>query len=171
MTYTIWASIANTPWWIFAFFLYLIWIGAAATTPRIVSFRSLFILPSLFLLLSFAAMTATVKLDLLHFLSWQVCVVFGIGLGYLQCRLLKMKALKNERALYIPGTYSLLILLAVIFILKFYSGFDLGFLPSFLLHGDHSQWLVGAYGLGMGLFIGQFLYAFRCLKNGPYHTA
>lgn len=168
MSYETWASIAATPWWVFAGFFYLIWLGIAATSPRIVSFKGLMVLPAIFLFLSLVALLSIVKITLTNFFIWQAAVLVGLSIGLLQCWIFKMKALKNQKAFYIPGTYSLLILLAIIFSAKYFWNFDIVLSPQFLMQASNAPILISLYGISLGLFAGQFFYALRCLRHGPF---
>lgn len=170
MTYSFWASIAETPWWIWAAFVYLIWAGITATSARIVSMKSLFMIPVIFLLLSFIAMVTQLQINSFNLFAWIACMLIGLPLGWLQCRALKIQALKNQRALYIPGTYSLLIMLVVLAIVKYSTGFELS-IGFKLLQPHYSPLLMAIYGFGIGLFAGRIFYALRCLQKGPFYVA
>ncbi len=167
MTNSIWEIIADTPWWVYVVFFALMQAGFTATKPRIISIKQLYLLPILFLLFSFIAL-ARIQLDLTNFFLWLGAIMFGTGLGWLQFRALKIKAIKNEAKLYIPGTWSVMVIILIAFTLKYYYGYQLAIDTRLILSPKFAGWLSLAYGLFTGLFVGRITYAHRCLKTGPF---
>ena len=96
MTPTVWDTIAETPWWIYAIYLYLFQMAYLATKSRIVEVKALrnfalfFVISTLFLLIVGKQLTLP-KTGL-----WLAALCIGALAGFLQFRLYKIKAVKNE---------------------------------------------------------------------------
>jgi hypothetical protein len=165
MNNSIWEIIANTPWWVFVLLVYLIRVGLGATRSRIVPVRRLLILPTIFIALSFVSMYNNMQLTFDHVLIWSAAFMIGSCLGWLQFKALKIKAVKNRASLYVPGTWSLLVIIIILFCVKYYYGYQNAIDPTKL---QSNIWLFFAYGLFTGLFAGRVGYAVRCIKAGPY---
>lgn len=168
MTISIWEKIAETPWWIYVLYISLIYIGFLGTKARIIPIKQLFILPGMFLILSFCSMYL-MHLTLFALMCWIATIVLGMGLGWLQFRIFKIKAVKDEAKLYVPGTWSLLVIILIIFATKYYYGYELETNPQQLLSPKFAAILALIYGFFTGLSIGRASYAMRCLKVGPYY--
>ena len=167
--HSIWETAANTPWWVYALFIYLVRLGFLATQPRIIPVKNLLLLPTLFVLFSLFNLYSTVQVTALHLLVWLGALCLGCLLGWLQYAALKIKAIKDEAKLYIPGTWTLLFIILIIFSIKYYFNYESAIEPSALTNSS-SPWVLLLYGLFTGLFIGRMSYAFRCLKYGPFVT-
>ena len=168
MNHAHWETIANTPWWLYVFFIYLSWMAYLATKPRLVPVKSIFIFPVFFITLSIISLYLSARWNLLYISIWAAALVTGTLLGWLQFRLLKIKAVKNKSLLYMPGTWSLLVIIFTLFIAKFYFGFDGAIHPNQLSNPHFIRWIFLLYGIFTGLFIGRITYAVRCLKKGPF---
>ena len=169
MNDSIWQAIANIPWWIYATFIYLIRLGLLASKPRVVPIQNLFILPSFFVLLSLVCIYTSKELSFFTLSIWLSTLLLGALLGWFQFRMFKIKAIKEEAKLYLPGTWSLLILILISIALKFYfinsaNTFD----AHVLTQPKFAGWLFSLYGFFTGLFLGRFFYSWRCLKVGPF---
>lgn len=168
MTNSVWEIAANTPWWVYLLFIYLVRMGFLARKPRTVPVRMLFILPSILIVFSIFSLYHIVQLNAANLLIWLGAIFLGIGIGWLQYYSLRIKAVRNEEKLYVPGTWGLLIIVLVIFAIKFYFGYELTIDPSLFLQAKYSFWLLSVYGFFTGLFLGRLIYALRCIKSGPY---
>lgn len=169
MTYTIWQVIANTPWWVFLVFILIVRVGLLATKARTIPVKNLFIIPAIFFVMTLVNMYFFVSFTLLNLSIWLSTLLLGLFAGWLQFRSLNIKALKNEAKLVVPGTWSLLVILLTIFVIKYYAGYQFVIDPEVLKQPKYVYGLLTLYGLFTGLFIGRLLYSLRCLKYGPYH--
>lgn len=168
MTTSIWETVANTPWWVFVLFTYLVIVGYLASRPRIVPIKKLVILPTLFIALSCFNIYKVFTLTNEHIVIWLGMLVIGFGLGWLQFKKLNIKAIKEQAAIMIPGTWTLLLIIVLIFSLRYYYGYQLALNPNIFNDPKTANILLSAYGLTAGLFSGRLAFAWRCLKVGPY---
>ena len=167
MTDSIWEAIANTPWWVFVLFIFLVRIGLLARKPHIISMKQLLILPIMFFALSLVAIF-NLKFQTINLLLWAGAILFGIVLGWLHFRLLKISAIKEKAMLYVPGSWNVLIIILTLFALKYYYNYEIALNSQMLNNPKIIMVLMLSYGLFTGLFIGRITYAFRCLRTGPY---
>lgn len=168
MPNSFWEMVANTPWWVYLIFTYLIYISFLATKPRVISFRQLLILPSIFITLSIISLSTILQIDAYNIFLWSSALFLGIPLGWLQFFLQKIKAIKNESKLYIPGTWSLFFFCLFIFAAKYYYSFELAIDPKSIASSPYAPYILLLYGLFTGLFIGKLFYSLQCYKSGPY---
>jgi hypothetical protein len=172
MSPTIWNTIASTAWWVFllygALFIYLIKVGLAASQAQVISFKQLFTMPIISLIFSIICLLISIPITLSFFAYWISALGLGLLLGWLQFRLLRVKAVSGQRQFYLPGSWRLLLLFIVLIALKFYYAisFDLQWL--LLLKTQYVRELFMLSGLATGMLIGRISYALRCLKIGPF---
>lgn len=168
MTNSVWDIIAGTPWWVFVLLIYLIRIGYDATKPSIVELKKLFILPAVLIGLSAMGIYTLTQHQPINLLVTIAALLFGIPLGWVHYKLLKIKAVPDKKQLHIPGTWSVLVLILLIFAVKYYTGYQMDVNPEVLLKPQNAIKILALYGLFIGLFIGRLAYSCRCLKYGPF---
>ena len=167
----IWQIIANTPWWIAPLFCYLMYLGYLANKPRTLSYASLLRAPLIFTAFTIVAMFTYLNHTPLNILIWLATLIIGTIMGWLNFKLTKVKAIKDERKLALPGTWMLWIFSIGIFTAKFYYHYDF-MLDLETVKQPHFQYaLCTLYGFFTGLFIGKIIYARHALKFGPYVNA
>jgi hypothetical protein len=164
---SIWQIVAGTPWWVYVLFIYLMRLGFYATKSHIIPVKKIFIMPMIFLVLSIVSMFG-MALNAFNLSIWVASILVGAVLGWLQYKALRIKAVKNKASLYVPGTWSLLIIITLIFSIKYYFGYTISIDPNVLMQPQYTAWILGLYGLFSGLFIGRLTYALRCIKVGPF---
>ncbi len=167
-TRTIWEIIANIPWWVYALFFYIFYISVRAIKPRIVTVKNLIILPSIFIIFSIAGFYASGYFTFIHFLLAVGAGCVGYLLGWWYFRWMKVKAIQYQSKLQLPGTWSVLVMVLVFFLLSYFLGDILTPTAQSIKQPHYIKWLFIIYGVLIGFFIGRLAYALRCLKRGPY---
>lgn len=172
MDASIWQTIAETPWWLYVIAAYFIMICWVATRPSIVPVKSLLVLPCLFLLFSLPALILYSEFNMVNSLLAFLIGGVGVPFGWLEFKIHRIKAFKNEDKLYIPGTWNLFILIAIFCLLKFYFEFTLNDFLTLKIFTHHklSTNLIFVYAFLLGFFIGRYGYARQCLKSGPFYS-
>ncbi|OGT63630.1 MAG: hypothetical protein A3E85_01595 [Gammaproteobacteria bacterium RIFCSPHIGHO2_12_FULL_45_12] len=170
MTNSIWNTLANTPWWLYAAYFFMIRISFSSLKPQILALKSLIPFPILCALVSAITLFATPSFTSGRIAYWLTGVLTGMLLGSLQFRLMKIKAILHEPKIWIPGSPALLIALIVFGFLRTYYNWSLTIDMSLLAQPDHALKIAGILGLLTGLSVGRILYALHCLKQGPYLT-
>jgi len=167
MTMSIWEKIAEVPWWTYPVFFYLIKISLSATKPHYITLKQLLFIPSSFIVLSAIGMYFKIPLTAYHSFIWIGTVFIGIAIGWLHFFIFRIKAIKHTSQLYLPGNYSVIALTIGMFT-AYCFGYPVSDLVSWLITPNAAPMLMGLYGLFTGLFIGRLIYAYRCIKHGPY---
>ena len=166
--YAFWQIIATTPWWAYLLLMYIVNIGFAARRPRYLHYNQLIIAPSVLTTLFLLTFYHLLPWQLVYLAVWGAMIPLGAVLGWLQYKHLKIKAIRHTAKLYIPGTWSVLIIMVLLFSLKYYLGLKISFDATTLQQPKYIWSLVTAYGLFTGLFLGRAFYAQRCLQMGPF---
>jgi hypothetical protein len=89
----------------------------------------------------------------------------GIGLGHLMVYKANVKIDTKNNLLIIPGTWSTLILIVIIFIDKYWINFEMAVNKEILDNRLFDEFLVGSSALFPGIFLGKFLFYLQTLKN------
>lgn len=106
-------------------------------------------------------------------LLWFSILTLGITLGWIEFRLIKIKAIQAERKLYIPNEIFLFLLIPFIVILVHYFGFaktSMFTIQQTPLTNEQLLQSFMIYGLITGIILGRLCHALRCIKIGPYIT-
>jgi len=168
MTNTIWDKIADTPWWYFLAFAFLVHASFLATKPRVIHVRSIFLSPIIPITLSIFSIHHFIPMTTQNIAAWLDALVLGVALGWLQFYISNIQAILHQPKIYIPGTWQLFIIVMAAFSAKIYYGFTIGFDPNILSDPDYAPIFMFAYGLITGLFCGRLTYSVQCIKSGPY---
>lgn len=168
MAYLTWEQIANIPWPFYAFIYFLLYSIYRTTKPSIIPVRIYLYLPT-FLILATSLYLAMLEN---HFsiltLFWLPGIAAGICIGMLTFKTQQVKAITGQKKIYLPGSWWTILLLAAIAGIQGTSAGVIAYYPAWQ-HFFNSSWFF-IYGLFAGLFIGRMMYAFRCLKRGPFIT-
>jgi hypothetical protein len=161
-------SIASAPWWGLPLFLYLMHMAYRANRPREVYVRALLLAPMLFILMSFIGMTYFIKVTPMNIKVWADMLLLGLGLGWLHFSAIKVMAISGQKKLQMPGTWLIMILVPVVFALKWHFGLTGWINPRMFDSPKVALYLMGVYGFFSGLFLGRAAYALRSMKLGPF---
>lgn len=168
MMYAFWQSIAETPWWLIAVFSYFFYVGLKLTKPRQLHARYIY----------FSSVNTVPLLALCTYLVMQTTIanlmylaggaLIGIVIGFLQFRILRIKAVKDQSVLHFPGSWFLLIVLSIIFVAKYHYHYAIVNYARSLFITDNYPYFIAIAGFSCGMFIGRILYTKRLLINGPF---
>jgi hypothetical protein len=166
MTHSIWESIANTPWWAYLILVYVFHIGWSATKPHITYINRLITLPALTLTFSIVLFLTLKKSSMINISYWIAAAMVGLLLGWLHFRWLNIKSIKEEAKLFVPGSWSIMIIIILAFITQFYISYQAHLYPKSTMLNVSRLFIM--YGLIVGLFLGRLIYSLRCIKKGPF---
>lgn len=165
---SIWEKIAETSWWIYPLVVYFIFLSFAATKPRAVSLKNIIIMPVIFIPLSIPYLFVSFPITGFNVLVWLTAMVIGTALGWLQFKIFKVKAIKDESAIYFPGTFSMLFFIPLLLLGYYFYGSTLHLNAGMLSNPSNAVFFLGGYGVLAGLFIGRVIYCRNCVKKGPF---
>lgn len=162
-----WQFIINTPWWVYLLLAYLIFIGIKASNTRIVSIKKLLIAPVIFTVLSLETLLTAFKITPLSVGTWIAAIIIGIGLGWLQIIRHKLIVDKPHLLIKVPGSWLTLILVLIIFVSKYYFGYQIAVDPQLETQTGFEISMLGVSGVCTGLFIGRVIAYFYRLNTEP----
>lgn len=154
MLETIWQYVLHTPWWVYVLFFYLLFVGIKAIKPRTLPLGKLFIIPALFFVWGVSGILEVAGFSLVHFFWWLLGLLIIATLAYLRTRRLAVIVDRSKKTLQIPGTYTTLIVILIIFASKYYFAAQLGANPNLahdmtfivvdlLVSGGVTGWFIG----------------------------
>lgn len=168
MAFSTWEQIANIPWPFYAFLYFMLYSIYRTTKPSILSIRIFLYLPTFLILATSLYLTALKNHFATQIVFWVSGIVAGIFIGMRLLKYQQVKAIAGHKKIYLPGSWSTIILLAIIASVQ---GISAGLMAHYpdtqYQHLFNASWFL-IYGLFTGMFIGRMIYAFRCLKHGPF---
>ncbi len=145
----------NTPWWVYLIFCLLVVKGLKSTRPQLISLKRLCFLPLLLLIVSIYGLVVVVPPSTGSIGFWLFGVVVGSVLGCIQIQRQPLIFDKKRHLVQTSGTWSILILILLIFFSKYYFNYTLAVNPLEIHHIVFRLSLLGASGLCNGLLFGR----------------
>jgi hypothetical protein len=168
MINTIWQTAVGTPWWVYVLLFILIVIGIQASKTRTVTLYKLFIMPIFFSVMAIHSLTAYLNITFISVGSLASAALIGILLGFAQVYHLDLQVDQKKRLLKMPGTWSTMALILIIFISKYYFGYEIAIDPSRLQDTHFEIMMLLVSGICTGLFIGKLAGCLYHLQHGPH---
>jgi hypothetical protein len=147
-----WEIVTGAPWWVYVLFIYLMSVGIKSTNPRTVSIKKVVLLPMFFLAWSVYGLYQKLLLGLPSLVAlWFVFLAIGTYLGVKEVHSWQISKNHHKGEITIPGNYSTLVLIFLIFILKFFWGYF------YATRTEISYWIYFADTLTSALVTGFFV--------------
>jgi hypothetical protein len=149
--------IKGTPMWVFLLFALLIYRGILAANGKMMNLKKLFIMPIVFLFLMGQKMSANPA----AFLGF---LVVGCFIGWLIYKNIEIKADKEKKQIFIPGSYMPLILIIVAFSKGYFIGYTTAVHPELVKTFWFTFGVATVSGIFSGMFIGRtaiYLYKYN----------
>lgn len=163
----IWRTLSNTPWWVYLLLIVLLKLGIEASKPQVVPIRRMVILPAVFIWMSTHTLLTAVNPNAFTISTWLISIVMGAVVGWWQVQNFRLRVDKSNGLLELPGTWTTLIFIIIIFGTKYYFGYELSIDP--YRHTD--TWfefsMLAVSGLCTGFFIGRLICYVKRLYNDP----
>jgi hypothetical protein len=146
----------DTPLWISFLFAYLLYIGIRALKPRTIQLKKMTLLPILFL--AWSLYILVVIFNGSYFLAWVVSLIAGTVFGWSFVRKTPLHIDKAKHLVTVPGSWSTLILIFAIFIIRCF------FVYTYVTHPDEAKNFLFAFldiissGAITGIFFGRILF-------------
>jgi Family of unknown function (DUF6622) len=168
MLETILQAALHTPWWVYLLFVYLVKVGIRASKTGVVSIHKLYVIPLIFTLMAIETVINNVGLTANTVALWAFSTVFGIIIGWFLVYPLKLRCDHQNKLIEVPGSWSTLVIIMMIFASKYYFGYALSVDPNLVNNTNFEIALLGVTGICSGLFVGKLLcYVYR-LKTNPH---
>ncbi len=162
----IWQATINTPWWVYLLLYFLVKMGIQASKTRVVSLKRLLIIPLLFIAMSIHTLVISFKITSFSVTTWLIAILIGALLGWLFIYRFRLTVDKPHNLIEIPGTWSTLIIILIIFASKYYFDYQLGVDPALVNQSNFEFSLLAVSGLCSGFFLGRlFCYFYRFFTN------
>tara|TARA_B100002051_G_C16490872_1_gene512808 strand:- start:135 stop:656 length:522 start_codon:yes stop_codon:yes gene_type:complete len=160
-------ALTHTPFWVYAIFLYCVFVGYKGTKGGVVPFGKMLAMPIVFTVLSLENVYNHFAITYVVVVTYLLALVVGAALGMVFAKRVGLEVDRKKGLLKFPGSYSTLILILLIFAVKYYFGYELGADPDLADNTHFELSMLSASSLVTGVFIGRALYYYRCLKKGP----
>jgi hypothetical protein len=142
----------HTPWWVFALFALLTWLGVQALRPRDVPVWRLLITPAIFILWGVASLVMQSTSAPILVADWSAAAVVGAALAWTTSRLERIKIDRVQQRVSLPGSASTLIRNLLIFSAKYGLGAAAAMMP--VWRSDLALWDIAVSGASAGYFLG-----------------
>lgn len=162
-------ALKGTPWWVYILFFYLVYIGIKAMKTQVVSLKTVFILPVLFLVWGLYNLIERKELiAILEISTLTITFIIGIVIGSLLMATKEIQADKKKHLLTFPGGPLTLILILLIFATKYYFSYMYALDPTAFKDRDFVLTDLSSSGIITGVFVGRALCLLRKYKKAPH---
>lgn len=164
LLYTIYEFVINTPWYVYLILSYLLFIGIKSMKDNVVSIYKFAIIPIIFIWLSIDTFTNKTHLSGEHWLAFIIGITLGAIFSWVTFKSTIAGADAKKKLIKLRGNYSTLVLLMVIFCIKYYVAYEMALIahPS----TTHLIGLILLSSIFTGTFVGRLLLALHALKHG-----
>ncbi len=156
--------ISNTPWWVYLLFLYLVGIGLNALRPRTISIKRLILIPGILTIWNIAFLMERLSEKYFFLLFWVVGLSIGVLIGWQTVHSWETKADQVNKTLHLPATWSTLILILLVFAVRYFFLFHYELYPQFYNHFFLADSI--SSGVITGIFVGRSLELYQKYKKG-----
>ena len=156
-----------TPWWVHVLFCFLVSVGVKASRTAVVIIQKMLIAPVVFTLLSLQSLYTHLDIDLFVLTVYVLSSCAGILGGFLQVSMQSLRVDRERSLIEIPGTWSVMVLVMIIFFTKYYFGYELSVDPDALKNTAFEVAFIGFNALCTGMFIGKAACFYHRLSKDP----
>ena len=167
MLETIYQTAIHTPWWVYLLLVVLLKIGINASKTSVVSIKKLFIAPVVFGVMAIETLINNIALSLFVLSIFSIALLIGAVLGWLQVRKQSLRFDRNKQLIKIPGTWSVMTVIIVIFSAKYYFGYALSTDPEIVKNTYFELAFIGVTAVCTGLFIGKLICYLKRMYTEP----
>ena len=156
-------AVIRTPWWVFPLLGYLLVAGLKSRQTRIVSIHRLFVIPLIFLAMSLYTLISAKPNDFV-IVCWLVAITVGGAIGFFQVNRADIRVDAALQRIQVPGSWSNLTVMLLIFSLRYYFGYDLAVNPQHQELLDYQIIRFASLGVLTGFLQGKllgYLYHFK----------
>ena len=152
----------NTPWWVFALFALLMWLGFQALRPRTLPIWRLLITPAIFIGWGVVSLALQSMSSPILIADWSAAAVVGAVIASTTTRLHDVGIDRTRQLVSLPGSALPLMRNVLIFSAKYGLGVAVAIAPA--SKSDLAVWDIAVSGASAGYFLGwllQFASAYR----------
>jgi hypothetical protein len=157
----------QTPWWVYLLLVILLKIGINAAQPAVVPLKKLFIAPVIFGYMTVHTLLANVTLSALTLSIFALALAIGALVGWIQIARQALKFDHTKQLVQVPGTWSVLTVIVVIFASRYYFSFELAVDPKIIANPTFLVAFISITSVCTGLFIGKLLCYLKRMRTDP----
>lgn len=144
------------PWWVYVLFIFLMRVGIESLKTRWISLYKLAIFPSIVTFFSIRAVFININFNAFNLICWIVPLLIFFALGWRAIFNLPLQFDKEKKAVLMPGSWTTLAMILVIFCVKFYFNYSLAIDPALAEDTFFELTLHAVQGALSGMFLGRF---------------
>lgn len=167
MTETIYQTLMHTPWWVYIIFIVLVKLGLRASKTSITHLPKLAIAPAIFTYMAVDSLINNLHLTRQVLLIFSGTGLLGILIGYLQVTRLTLSFDREKYLIKVPGTWSVIVIMMIIFSTKYCLGYELALDPNILENSRFEIFFITVNAVCSGIFIGKFICYIKRLYTEP----
>lgn len=152
--------LTGAPWWVWVLLIVLGRIGIKALRPRTVSIQRVVLFPMFFIAWSIYGLYENVVQESSTLIvGWVIAIAVGALLGFKEVHSWHFHVDRKKGLITIPGNWSTLVLILLIFVLKFFWGY----FYATLHHVSYSIYLADTCSSAVvtGFFVGRAIFYYR----------
>lgn len=158
--------VSHTPVYVWAILAFLIVRGVASSRDRVVSYRSLYIMPAVMLVLGLTSIAGRFDGGATVLAAWLAAMAAGTALAWRLSDGQLAGVDRAARTVQLRGSWTPLALMLVVFLGKYVVAAAMGMRPALAHDADFAMAACALFGLCNGVFNGRLL---RCITT--YHGA
>jgi hypothetical protein len=142
----------HTPWWVFAVFALLTWLGSQALRPRDVPVWRLLVTPAIFIGWGVTSLVVQSTAAPILVADWLATAAVGATIAWSTSRLDNIRIDRAQQRVSLPGSASTLIRNLLIFSAKYGLGAAAAMMPAW--RPELAMWDIAVSGASAGYFVG-----------------
>jgi len=146
----------HTPLWMYAILFYLLYVGAMLIHTRVVHLVRLLIIPLLLLGLSLHNLSIALHFTVYTIIAWFIATTLGVAIGFVRIQFSEVWVDRSHWLIKAPGTWSVIIIICVVFFTKYFFSYELDFDPRHLHNSTFELIALIVAGLCSGFSLGRF---------------
>lgn len=150
-------TLVHTPWWVYVILVVILQIGFKSAKTSTVSLYKLCIAPIIFTGMAIETLINNLALTPLVSGTFAATLLIGILLGWWQVARQQLQFDRKRKLIKVPGTWSVMIVILIIFSTKYYFGYELSVDPEAVKNTTFEIAFISVTAICTGLFIGKFL--------------
>lgn len=160
-------ALMHTPWWVYLIFAYCLFVGYKGVKGGVVPFWKMLAMPVVFTVMSVETLFISFSINFFVLTTYLVAMLVGVVAGVLYARAIGLEADSRRWLLKFPGSWSSMILIILIFAVKYYFGYQTALDPTLLQNTHFEFWMLSISSVITGVFIGRAIFYFLRIKRGP----
>lgn len=163
--HTLQQTLLDTPWWVYAIFIYVVYRGIRASQTRVMPLARLFILPLIIVVFADHTLLAMTTLSGALVLNWLITLIIGFLIGWWLTKMRDIKADQEKGWLQISGLWISLLVILLIFGSHYYVGYMTAVHPVVVQRTFFAHIIFAINGITMGIIVGRLVHYLYCYKT------